>query len=226
MMTARENILAKIKLALETPTEKPINKPGFSADIYRKNPEEDLAVTFARRFRENKAEFFFAQDIEEFLLLLKAYLKQKEIHRLLVREQYLKELLQIANIDFFTDNAGLDQSQASLSLCEVLAARTGSLLLSTHQSVGRQALIYPPQHIVLAFTSQIVYHLSEALVLFKQMYQGILPSMLTLVSGPSKSNLIENQFSIGAQGPQALTLFLVDDQTTSTEQQHETTENE
>jgi L-lactate dehydrogenase complex protein LldG len=66
-------------------------------------------------------------------------------------------------------------------------------------------------HIVIAFTSQIVKDIDEGLILIKKKYKSGFPSMISLITGPSRTADIEKTLVYGAHGPKELILFLVDD---------------
>lgn len=54
---------------------------------------------------------------------------------------------------------GLENCDVSITGCEYLVARTGSIVMSTAQSSGRSTSVYAPIHICIAFTNQLVYDL-------------------------------------------------------------------
>ncbi|NJO03596.1 MAG: LUD domain-containing protein, partial [Bacteroidia bacterium] len=69
----------------------------------------------------------------------------------------------------------------------------------------------PPVHICLAFTSQLVGHIKDGLLLLKQKYADNFPSMLSLISGPSQCLDIERKTLSPMLGPGEIILFLIDD---------------
>lgn len=210
-MSARERILTRIKEATLQATEKPVAKPDFHAQIYVKPENEDIAVTFAENFKKNKSEFFFCENVESFLAGLKAFVKERNIQYLSVKETYLEDLLKIADINFTSEEAGLAIAEAGLTLCEFLLARTGSILISSKQKAGRSLGIYPPMHILVAFTSQIVEDVKAGMTAMQAKYQTNFPSMISVISGPSQTADIEKTLVLGAHGPKELILFLIDD---------------
>jgi len=99
---------------------------------------------------------------------------------------------------------------ASITGCELLIARTGSILMSTAQAGGRTVSVYAPVHICIAYTSQIVYDVKEALQIIKEKYTGKLPSLITLATGPSRTADIEKTLVVGVHGPKEVYVFLVE----------------
>ncbi len=110
----------------------------------------------------------------------------------------------------YETNKDFDQAEVGLTLCEALIARNGSILLSNANMAGRRLSIYPPVHIVLAYTSQLMTDLKDGFKHIKSKYGNQLPSMITTVSGPSRTADIEKTLVLGAHGPKELFVFLLD----------------
>jgi L-lactate dehydrogenase complex protein LldG len=136
-------------------------------------------------------------------------LREKNIKNLLIWEEYLQELAKFAQIDFQNNDENFENCEASITLCEGLIARTGSILVSSQQSAGRRLTIFPPIHIVIAFTSQCVWEVKDGLSFLKAKYQNNFPSMVSVISGPSQTADIEKTLVLGAHGPKELILLLV-----------------
>ena len=92
-----------------------------------------------------------------------------------------------------------------------MIARTGSFLLSSRQFAGRRLGIYPPIHIVVATSSQLLPDIGDGLAFIRKKYGNNLPSMISLVTGASRTADIEKTLILGAHGPRELYLFLLDD---------------
>ena len=209
-MTSRENILSKIRLALENTRGQKLSKPDFSRNPYIQ-PDELPEVIFAENFKKLNGDFFYCEDLETFLIDFKSFLKSHNINNLLVSEEYPQQLLQFAHVDFIQKPNPSETIEASLGLCELLIARTGSILISSHQKYARTVSCLTSIHMVLAFTSQLVFHLKEGLEIISSKYANNLPSLVSLISGSSTTNAIQKSWMPGALGPKKLVLFLVDD---------------
>jgi L-lactate dehydrogenase complex protein LldG len=207
---SRENILKRIRQALETPTVKNVPKPDFSASIYTQTSEEP-SLLFAQTFTKNKGEFYYSESSSHFISQLQEVLAKKNIETLCVWEQPLQELLSKNDINFRADDQNFTSVQASVTLCECLIARTGGIMVSSRQTAGRRLTIYPPIHIVVAYTSQILLDIKDSLVFLQQKYPEVLPSMISMIAGPSRTADIEKTLVLGAHGPKELVLFLVED---------------
>ena len=101
---------------------------------------------------------------------------------------------------------------AGITYCEYLIARLGSIMVSSKQTSGRRLNVFPENHIVIARSSQIVADLKDALKNIKEKYVGNLPSMISVITGPSRTADIEKTLVMGAHGPRELYVFLIDEE--------------
>ena len=185
--------------------------PDFTASVHPAL-DEDLSISFATLFLKNQGTFIYCDSEENFFDHLYLFKKEKNIKYLYVWEAELKSRLHAGGIDFTDDEATfLKNAQASLTTCEALIARTGSLLVSGANESGRRLSIYPEMHLVLAYASQLLPDIKDGLEYVKEKYENKIPSMLSLVSGPSRTADIEKTLVMGAHGPKELILFLIDD---------------
>jgi L-lactate dehydrogenase complex protein LldG len=60
-------------------------------------------------------------------------------------------------------------------------------------------------------SSQIVPEIQNAMASIREKYRGRLPSLVSLITGPSLTGGIEPSLVAGGQGPLELLVFLVDD---------------
>ena len=70
--------------------------------------------------------------------------------------------------------------------------------------------MYPETHVVIAYVHQLVDDLKDAFEALQARYQGKLPSMISVVTGPSRTADIEKTLVMGAHGPRELFLILVE----------------
>ena len=108
------------------------------------------------------------------------------------------------------DKNALESCDAGITSCEALVAQTGSILVSSATSGGRALSILPHVHVVVATSDQIVATLADALHAMRHRHEGHLPSMLSFITGPSRTGDIERILVLGAHGPKELILILVD----------------
>jgi len=107
------------------------------------------------------------------------------------------------------DKNALEVCDAGITTCEALVAQTGSILVSSGSCGGRALSILPHAHVVVATHDQIMATLADALHAVKDRHAGRLPSMLSFITGPSRTGDIERILVLGAHGPKELILILV-----------------
>jgi len=81
--------------------------------------------------------------------------------------------------------------------------------VSSATSGGRGLSILPHVHVVVATVDQVVSTLGDALHAAKARHAGALPSMLSFITGPSRTGDIERILVLGAHGPKELIVILV-----------------
>ena len=107
------------------------------------------------------------------------------------------------------DKDGLEVCDAGITACETLVAQTGSILVSSATCGGRALSILPHVHVVVATLDQIVSTLGDAFQAVRERHAGRLPSMLSFITGPSRTGDIERILVLGAHGPKELIVLLV-----------------
>ncbi|MEK0445477.1 MAG: hypothetical protein RLZZ399_798 [Verrucomicrobiota bacterium] len=124
-------------------------------------------------------------------------------------EPLLPAHLQRLFVDEGYDKDALEASDAGLTECEFLVAQTGSVCVTGPSSGGRVLSVLPPHHIVVARRSQIVTDLTEAYATLAAKYRDAYPSMISFITGPSRTGDIERILVLGAHGPKRLTILMV-----------------
>jgi L-lactate dehydrogenase complex protein LldG len=208
---SKDIILGKIREALAKPAPFMPPVPDFTAPLHPQ-PADDLSIIFATNFVKNSGTFIYCESEEDFYDQLFLFKKEKGINQLFVWEPELKNKLHAAGIVFNEDETNfIKNAEASLTTCEALIARTGSILVSSTTRSGRRLSIYPEKHIVVAYAGQLYDDIKQGLAFVRDKYHPSFPSMLSLVSGPSRTADIEKTLVMGAHGPKEFILFLIDD---------------
>jgi len=206
--TSKEKLLKKIRKALLEKRDNPY--PNLEDQpLYAPN-EEMLEVLFAEEFTAVSGQFVFCEDEIQFIENLLTLAEERKWHKIYCWEPALQEILTKYDYPHFETDKDFDQAQVGFTLCEALIARNGSIMLSNANMAGRRLSIYPPVHIVLAYTSQLVTDLKDGFKLIKTRYGQRIPSMITTVTGPSRTADIEKTLVLGAHGPKELFVFLLD----------------
>lgn len=209
MNKARENIFRKIRDALTTTTPLPFKQAeGTVSDIYRMS-EDEMSVSFAQRFTELQGKFSYCVNKEAFLQQLKSLLQTNKWTKIYCIEQQLCDELNLIN--FGADIEELSKCDVSITGCESLVARTGSIILSAAQESGRNTSVYAPVHICVAYTSQVVEDIKDGINLLNSKYKKDIPSLITLATGPSRTADIEKTLVVGVHGPKEVFVFLIED---------------
>ena len=210
---SKEIVLRKVREALAKSAPFLPPTPDFSTSVY--GPLlEDLSVQFAEAFIRNSGVFVYCESEEDFFDQLFEFKKERGLDNLYVWEPMLKKVLHAGGIHFNgTEDDFINKAEAALTTCEALVARTGSILVTSANASGRRLSVYPAMHLVVAKLSQLVPDIKQALQFVQEKYANRLPSMVSLVSGPSRTADIEKTLVMGAHGPKELILFLIDDHT-------------
>jgi L-lactate dehydrogenase complex protein LldG len=206
--SAKEVILKKIRKALTTSTPLPFPQSEGTHSLYQP-PQKELEIQFAEEFTKLLGKFVFCLNDAELSSQLNNLVTQNNWAKIFCNEPKLKQALQAASFDIFSDGA-LADCDASITTCENLIARTGSIVLTAASESGRTVSVYAPVHICIAYTSQLVYDVKDALQLIKEKYSGNLPSLISFATGPSRTADIEKTLVVGVHGPKEVYVFLVD----------------
>jgi len=206
--TSKEKLLKKIRKALLEKRDNPY--PNLEDLPHYPQPDDMPEVLFAEEFTAAAGQFFFCEDEIQFIENLLSLAEERKWRKIYCWEPALQEILQKYDYPFFETDKDFEQAEVGFTLCETLIARNGSILLSNSNMSGRRLSIYPPVHIVFAYTSQIVLDLKDAFKIIKNKYGNQLPSMLTTVTGPSRTADIEKTLVMGAHGPKELFVFLLE----------------
>lgn len=211
--TGKESILKKIRTALnEAQTMIPypnIGKPEIKT-LFNQPLGNSLEEDFVTHFIQSGGTFIFCENANDFVQQLNALVQSKGWKTVLCAHKQLFSFLannQLAYIREFDPR--FKDATVAITDCEAAVARTGSLILSSHQNYGRMASINFPVHIVVLQPHQILPDISDALKLMKQKYNNRLPSMININTGPSRTADIEKTLVTGVHGPKEVYCFLL-----------------
>lgn len=208
--TSKERILKKIRKGLIHSTSQPFPNVDTSKSIYHEQ-SDDLSVIFAEEFSKLQGNFIFCESEKELMENINALITEKGWNFIYCWEDVLQKLFQKYDFKNIRIGKNLEKSDVGITLCEFIIARTGTIMLSSKQNSGRALPVFPPAHLVIAYTSQLVYDIKDAIHAVTQKYEGALPSMISFVSGPSRTADIEKTLVLGAHGPKEVYLLLIDD---------------
>jgi L-lactate dehydrogenase complex protein LldG len=201
LSTAKENILKKIKQALAKPVPLPFPESEDKNTIYEP-AQDELDVTFAEAFTQLQGKFAFCFDEKEMQQQLQQLITERQWAKIYCKEDQWNEQ--------FSNTINLATCDASITGCECLVARTGTIVMSAAEQSGRTVSVYAPIHICVAYTNQLVFDIKDALERVNKKYNGNIPSLITFASGPSRTADIEKTLVTGVHGPKEVYLFLID----------------
>lgn len=206
---AKENILKKIRKALSHSTPLPFPQSEGGTPVFHPLHQE-AEIEFAEQFTKLQGKFIYCINRQEFAFQLSSLIKKQDWQHVYCVEDKLIEPVkeQLSDRISTTDLANCD---VSITGCEYLVARTGSIVMSSTQASGRSTSVYAPIHICIAFTNQLVYDLKDALQNTKEKYGNQFPSLLTFATGPSRTADIEKTLVVGVHGPKEVYLFLIEE---------------
>ncbi len=205
---AKEKIFKKIRQALSTPVPVPFPQSEGTDSVFPA-ATQDLELEFAENFTGLLGKFSFCINEPELVQQLKTLTEARKWEDIYCREDAVKETLLKHGWEknFSNDLPGCN---ASITTCECLIARTGSIMMSSAQQSGRTVSVYAPVHICIAYTDQLVYDIKNALAQMKEKYKNNMPSLITLATGPSRTADIEKTLVVGVHGPKEVFCFLID----------------
>ena len=206
--TSKEKMLKKIRKALLEKRDNPY--PNLEdTPLYEENSEY-LEVVFAEQLTAVSGHFLYCEDEIQFIENLLQLAEDKNLRKIYCWEPGLQKLLSTYEYPFYSTDTDFLQAEVGITLCESLIARNGSIMVSNGNAAGRRLSIYPHIHIVLAYTSQLVLDLKDGFKLLKDKYGSDLPSMISNITGPSRTADIEKTLVLGAHGPKELYVFLIE----------------
>lgn len=220
-MTERENIFARIREALtvEAHAHGPAGLPT-TADHRRVLPavgesvEAQLAL-FAKNAADLRATFKLLKNAGELTAELRALRDTEGWKRIAAHNSSLAGSqasslgLPVLLTDGDFDKHELERCDAGISECDALVAQTGTVVVTSKSAGGRALSCLPPHHVVIARREQLVPDLPAALALIQQRYGAKFPSMISFITGPSRTGDIERILVLGAHGPKKLTILCV-----------------
>ncbi len=211
MITTKEKILKKIRLALVQKVPQPFpDEEGNTKAVYAFE-HSDLPFLFVTQFKKLGGHFTYCENKSQLYSELNGLITQKKWSKVVCWEQPLLNDLLFGSVSSLSDAKQCEDMDASITLCEKLIARTGTALLTSHQEAGRTLGAYAPAHIIVATTEQIVADIKDAIHYLHQKYNTNLPSMICFTTGPSRTADIEKTLVVGVHGPKEIYVFLLDE---------------
>lgn len=211
---SKENILGKIRKELNkaaVPMPYPELEKRQTEQIYASAGMSD-EEKFAESFNALGGKFVFCNNKEELVEKLHTLHESRGWKKMLCAEEDVLGMFQSNKMDIaLSAEDNQEDAEACITGCEMLVARTGSVIISSRQNMGRTSSVFYPTHIIVAYTGQVVADIGDAIAGIKKKYGADLPSMINLNTGPSRTADIEKTLVVGVHGPGEVFCFLVND---------------
>lgn len=204
--------------ALQFTNQLPILNNGAPSDFQQWLPKvgesfNERAALFAAHSEELKTEFFLCEDAEEVNARVLALKEECGWTQVASHEGELTARV-LAALDLptlFTDGGydvmAMERCDVGITQCESLIAQTGSVLVTNRGCGGRALSVLPPHHVVIARREQLLPDLTAALSQMRDQYGDDYPTMMSFITGPSRTGDIERILVLGAHGPKRLTVL-------------------
>ena len=181
--------------------------PSVSANV-----EEQFAL-FARNAAELKADFQLLASRDELKTALAKISAAEKWLRIASHDgewsnfasQSLGQPILLTDRGY--DVQEMEKCDAAITECDALIAQTGGVVVTSRSTGGRALSVLPPHHVVIARREQLVADLPAAFALLQQRYAPDFPSMISFITGPSRTGDIERILVLGAHGPKKLTII-------------------
>jgi L-lactate dehydrogenase complex protein LldG len=206
--TSKERMLKKVRKALLEKRDNPY--PNLEDTPLYEEYTDHIDLLFAEQLTAVAGNFIFCEDEIQLIENLLQLADEKSWRRIYCWEPKIQGLLQKYEYPFYSTETDFLNADVGISTCEALIARNGSVLVSNGSQAGRRLSIYPNIHVVIAYTSQLVLDLKDGFKALKEKYDGNLPSMISNITGPSRTADIEKTLVLGAHGPKELYVFLLE----------------
>jgi L-lactate dehydrogenase complex protein LldG len=228
-MTQREKILGRIREALQFSAPLPgahgdatVHATDLSPANHARewlpsvsaNKEEQFAL-FAKNTAELKADFLLLVSRDELKAALAKLSVAENWRRVASHDGELSNFaskslgLPTLLTDRGYDVQAMEQCDAAITECDALVAQTGGVVVTSRSTGGRALSVLPPHHVVIARREQLVADLPAAFALLQQRYAPNYPSMISFITGPSRTGDIERILVLGAHGPKKLTILCI-----------------
>lgn len=211
MNNSREIILDKLRKAKASGAtdglEIKLNQEEASTSVFVP-AQGDLSEHFKSELEKISGKCFIVENIIDAGQIISEILKEESIDNVYCSDNDLS--IKFSSITFTNDPEAVKSCKATITGCEHLIARTGSVMVSNANKSGRRPHVAPDLHIVVASKAQLVPDLSDAIRSIKEKYSGKLPSWISNITGPSRTADIEKTLILGAHGPKKLIVLILE----------------
>lgn len=216
-MSAKEEILARVRSALEVPRRDPVTRAEDVPRAYQRADDKQETATDPGKIRDvlvSRLEDYTATvhrtthtDLAE---TVRAAIG--DATRVIVPSGVPEGWLAALDAEIVTDDGTahpreLDRFDAVLTGCHTAIAMTGTVVLRSDDVGGRRAItLIPDHHIIVIDSKQVVLGVPKAIARMNE-DPG---AAWTMISGPSATSDIELDRVEGVHGPRRLDIVLIE----------------
>ena len=210
MASSREKILNRLKQASDRRKAADPVQPDPDAPIYV-TPDKDLADAFQENLELVSGDVYRMKNRKAAVALVKQMVAEENWTNVFCLDGNLQQALLEGKVSYSYTPEEFKTLQVGITPCEALVSHLGSVVVSSGGASGRRLHVFPETHIVIAHKGQLVGYLDDALEFLQEKYGDHLPSMITNITGPSRTADIEKTLVKGMHGPRKLLVFLCDE---------------
>ncbi len=206
-MSSKEEILSEIQKSID---RRKNNYSSANDNAKAVFPEIKISLLekFIEEFEAIGGQVVLCKDIKDTGIKLSKFIKERKLSKLFCLDKNIQKFLYDLKISYLSENDNFEEMEIGFTSCELLIARTGSIIVSSSGDSGRRMNVFPPIHVVIANASQVVEDLAEGFKKLTKKYSNNLPSLISTITGASRTADIEKTLVMGAHGPKELIIFL------------------
>jgi L-lactate dehydrogenase complex protein LldG len=223
-MSARDNVLSKVRASLGSVTGEPLRREAVTERLARapkgvipaRGQLDDAArvALFCGMAEKIAATVTRVNSPQEVPQAVTQYLRSKNLPASVrMGEDRRLSAMPWREQRSLTVRGGPSDGDDEVGVSHALAgvAESATVVLASGKDNPSTINFLPEHHIVVLEAGDVAGDLETALARVREHYgKGQMPRTLNLISGPSRSGDIEQKIILGAHGPRALHLIVVD----------------
>ena len=210
MDSARTKILSRLKLAQDRRGEIGEEIPDFTSPVYH-SLDESLVDEFKKNLELVGGEVVLCPTKKEIQDEIKKICGNRKQDHVFCTDPSLQNLIE-DSVVVDSDSKHFPNLNIGVTGCEYLVAHLGSVLVSSAQISGRRLNVFPETHVVVASKKQLTGYLDQALEKMQEKYKNNLPSLVSTITGPSRTADIEKTLVMGMHGPKSLIVLITEEE--------------
>lgn len=184
--------------------------PVSAPQVMRPN-EKDLDIRFATKFIQSGGKFIFCESIREAIYGVRMLKEEQGWSHVFSWENEIKDAFADNNFQKGAIGFTIENSDAAISMCELLIADEGTVILNPKQASRRRLPCFPKTHLIFTDVAHLAGSEAEGLERFYKLHKGELPSIVK-IGACNKGHFYDKQrLILNAEGPENIYVFLIDE---------------